>query len=187
MTGLSIWQQVLGPHFQCLPAALQCFHGLQGRHVLIGGAEVTAPASAVAGWLARLLGMPRQAGPCPLHFVLLAGPAGEHWRRDFGGHPMTTRLTAQGAHIVEAVGPAGLLRLGFALRANADALEMQLAWLRVIGLPWPRRLLPKVVAHEHADEVKGIHRVLFDIQVSLPLLGALTRYRGHLDLAAKTP
>ena len=187
MTGLSIWQQVLGPHFQCLPKALQCFHGLQGRHELIGRAEVTAPVSAVAGWLARFLGMPRQSGPCPLHFALLAGPAGEHWSREFGGHRMTTRLTAQGAHIVEAVGPAGLLRLGFSLRANADALEMQLAWLRVAGLPCPSRLLPTVVAHEHADEVNGIHRVRFDIQASLPLLGALTRYRGHLDLTARTP
>ena len=55
---------------------------------------------------------------------------------------------------------------------------MQLVRLRFLGVPCPRWLMPAIVA----DETAGEGRLHFEIRASLPLVGVVTRYRGHLDV-----
>jgi hypothetical protein len=177
MTGVSLYQQVLGAQFVLLPKPLQQFHALQGRHVLSGWVEVGAPASFAARVLARCLGAPLNAQRGPIRFELESGSASEHWVRHFPGKTMESRLTLVAGDIVERLGAA---RLSFALNARSGKLVMQLVRLHFWGVPCPRWLLPAIVAEETATA----GRLHFRVEASLPMIGVVTSYRGHLDLPA---
>jgi len=175
MTHRSMYQQALGPAFGHLPMPVQQFHSLAGRHVLQGAVEVAAPQTRAARMLAWCLGAPRQARQGPIRFELEAGPAAEVWTRHFPGRTMASRLTLQGGRIVERLGPAQLV---FTLMASPEHLQMHLVRLRFLGVPCPRRLLPAVVAKETASP----GRLHFRVSASLPLIGVVADYRGHLEL-----
>lgn len=176
----SLYQQVMGADFLLLPAPLQHFHALAGRHELRGWAEVRAPASFVARVLARCLGAPLQAQRGPIRFELASSAVAEHWVRHFPWKTMESRLGLASGRIVERLGAA---RLSFALLASADKLEMQLVSLHFLGVPCPRRLLPAVVAEETASP----GRLHFRVQASLPLVGEVAGYHGHLELPEDPP
>jgi hypothetical protein len=165
----------MGTQFAQLPLPLQQFHALTGNHVLSGWAEVGAPPSFLAKFLAWCLGAPLKTQKGPIRFELRAGAASEVWTRHFPDKTMESRLTLVGEHIVERLGAA---RLGFALRGSPEKLEMQLVGLHFLGVPCPRWLLPAIVAEETATA----GRLHFRVQASLPMVGVVTSYRGHLEL-----
>jgi hypothetical protein len=172
---LSLYQQVMGADYAALPAPLQHFHALEGSHVLTGVVQVDAPASFPARMLAWSLGTPLQARQGAIRFELQADAYSETWTRHFPGSSMQSRLTLAGGRVTERLGPA---RLSFTLHGGADKLQMQLASLHFLGVPCPRWLRPAIVAEETASE----GRLHFLVQASLPVIGLVTRYRGHLDL-----
>jgi hypothetical protein len=175
VTALSLYQQVMGADFVLLPTPLQRFHALRGRHVLSGWVEVRAPASFAARVLARCLGAPLEAQGGPIRFELESESASERWIRHFPGKTMESRLTLVSGCIVERLGAA---RLSFALRGGSEKLEMQLVGLHFLGVPCPRWLLPAVVAEETATA----GRLHFRVHASLPFIGAVAGYQGHLEL-----
>jgi hypothetical protein len=177
---ISLYQQVMGGDFIVLPTPLRHFHSLEGNHVLDGWVEVQAPASLAARILARCLGAPLDAQRGPIRFELTAGATSEVWTRHFPGRTMTSTLTLAAGRIVERLGPA---RLSFALKGGPEFLEMRLVGLHFLGLPCPRWLLPKVLAEETAAD----GRLQFRVQASLPLIGVVAAYQGHLDLPDGEP
>lgn len=172
---MSLYQAALGGDFAVLPQPLQAFHALEGRHVLLGWVEVSAPESFGARILARCLGTPLVARQGAIRFELIAGQGGEVWTRHFPGKTMTSALTLRNGRVVEHLGPA---RLTFALEGCRQKLKMQLVGLHFLGLPCPRWLLPVVMAEETASA----GRLHFRVQASLPLIGLVACYQGHLDL-----
>lgn len=158
-----------------LPAAVRRFHASSGRQTLHGEVETAAPASAMARLLAWCLGSPREARRGPLRFELDASPAGESWTRVFPDRTMSSQLHRDdaGGSVIEQLGP---LWLRFAVHEVGGALEMRLAAMRCLGIPWPRMLLPKVVARETGDD----ERLQFEVSAALPLIGQVAAYRGHL-------
>ncbi|WP_443083400.1 DUF4166 domain-containing protein [Variovorax sp. PBL-E5] len=72
----------------------------------------------------------------------------------------------------------GAARLDFDLREAGGRLEMHLRGLRFLGVPCPRWLLPRLVAEETGDG----DRLHFRVRASLPLVGTVTSYRGHLRI-----
>jgi hypothetical protein len=171
----SLYRRVMGAEFVALPASLQHFHKLQGSHVLDGWVEVHAPASFAARILARFLGAPLDAQKGPIRFELTADEASEVWTRHFPGKTMRSRLTFAAGRIVERLGAA---RLSFALKGSPELLRMQLEGLHFLGVPCPRWLLPEIVAEETAT----VGKLHFRVQASLPLIGVVTGYHGHLEL-----
>jgi Domain of unknown function (DUF4166) len=178
MNAMSLYQRVLGADFVLLPMPLQQFHALQGRHVLDGWVDIRAPASFLARILARGLGAPLHAQSGPIRFELTAGDTSEVWTRHFPGRIMESRLRLVSGRIVERLGAA---RLSFALRGSPEKLEMQLVALHFLGVPCPGWLLPTVVAEETATP----GRVHFRVQASLPLVGLVAGYQGHLELPGR--
>jgi hypothetical protein len=174
----SLYQAALGAGFGLLPRPLQDFHSLSGTHRLAGWVEVGRPGSLAARCVAWCLRAPRAAKSGALRFELHARPGSEVWIRHFPGTTMTSRLTAAPGGVAEHFGPVRLL---FALRAGAEELQMQLAGVRVLGLPCPRWLLPRIVARETASD----GRLHFHVQAALPLAGLVASYRGYLDVPAQ--
>lgn len=170
---LSMYEQAMGERYARLGSALQRFHRLAGRQVLLGQVETQAPASWPARALAFCLGSPRQALTGPIRFELDAGPRAETWTRHFPNRTMSSRLCLESGSIVERLGP---VRLSFDLQEHEGRLRMHLQRLHVLGIPCPGFLMPRVVAEE-----TGVgDRLQFNVQAALPLVGVVAGYRGHL-------
>jgi hypothetical protein len=101
----------------------------------------------------------------------------ETWSRDFSGQGFSS-LQYAGAgknrwHVVERFGP-----LAFALALVPDDRKLRLILRRwtMLGLPMPMLLAPRIEAFEHV--VDG--RFAFHVDIGLPMIGRLVRYRGTL-------
>ncbi|VTU23652.1 hypothetical protein H4CHR_01232 [Variovorax sp. PBS-H4] len=169
----------MGESFDRLPPAVQRFHKLAGLQELHGWVDIEAPSTPAARLLALCLGTPLRATSGPIRFELRAAAESETWTRHFPSQKMTSRLRLEARRVVEQLGAA---RLTFELCEAEGRLEMRLMGLRFFGVPCPRWLLPKVVAEETGQN----DRLHFRVQASLPVIGTVTSYRGHLIVAEKT-
>jgi hypothetical protein len=176
----SMYERAMGERYAELPAAVQRFHRLGGYTVLHGWVETLAPASPVARLLAMCLGSPRRASQGPIRFELQADANAESWTRHFPTQSMSSRLQLVDGHIVEHLGAT---RLQFALTTSEGVLRMALVGLRFLGCPCPRWLMPVVVAQERGD-ADQLH---FEVSASLPKVGIVASYRGHLILNPTKP
>ncbi|HSV36173.1 MAG TPA: DUF4166 domain-containing protein [Ramlibacter sp.] len=178
MTPPSLYERIMGDSFARLAPAVQAFHRLAGRHHLEGLVQTQAPVNLAARLLARCLGAPGTSGSGPIRFELDAGPEAETWTRHFPAKTMTSRLERVDARMVENL---GLARLTFELQEAQGRLVMRLRHLRFLGIPCPRWLMPRIVAMESGDA----DRLHFDVQASVPGIGLVTRYSGHLAVPSR--
>jgi len=93
---------------------------------------------------------------------------------------MTSRMRLDARQIIEQLGAA---RLTFDLCEADGRLEMRLKRLHFLGVPCPNWLLPQVIAEETGQG----DRLHFRVQASLPVIGTVTSYRGHLAIGEKEP
>lgn len=161
--------------FARLHEALRRFHSQAGKAVFRGQVEVEAPAGMLARTLAACLGAPLRASQGAIRFELDASARHETWVRHFPARTMSSTLSADGRHVVERMGPA---RLAFLLCEVDGGIEMRLDHLRFLGLRCPRWLQPQLVAREHGSA----GRLHFLVTASVPVVGLVASYRGHLDV-----
>ena len=176
----SMYEQAMGESFDRLHLAVQRFHKLVGSQELHGWVDTDAPSTLPARILARCLGTPLRATSGPIRFELHAAPEAETWTRHFPTQRMTSRMRLDAGQVVEQLGAA---RLTFALCEVDSKLEMRLKSLYFLGLPCPKWLLPQVIAEETGQS----DRLHFRVQASLPVIGTVASYRGHLTIAEKEP
>jgi hypothetical protein len=173
---MSLLSDAMGAGFDTLPDALRAFHSPDGRSEWVGEVTVEPAEKPQARALARLSGFPGRPGTRPFAMVLMPGDETETWRRDFGGHVLTSRLRpGPDGTLDERLGP-----LGIRLRPVAidGGLRLDVISLRVMALPAPLR--PQGGGTERVD-AEG--RVTFDVESHAPGLGRLVRYHGHLSPA----
>jgi len=180
MRAASMYELAMGDSFNRLPLAVRRFHTLVGWHELHGWVYTDAPSTRAARVVALCLGTPRRATNGPIRFELHAAPEAETWIRHFPGQKMTSRMRLDARQLVEHLGPA---RLTFDLCAAGSQLKLRLVGLHLLGVRCPLWLLPKVVAEE-TGQSDQLH---FRIQVSLPRIGTVASYRGHLTISEKEP
>ncbi|MBN8482579.1 MAG: DUF4166 domain-containing protein [Xanthomonadales bacterium] len=172
----SLYRRVLGARFDTLDPAVQHLHSRGGHWHCPGRCTVEPAPGRIGRMLAGALGLPRAAVDAEFRFELCVDAEGETWIRHFPHRAMRSRQFAEGPGLLgECLGPA---RFAFRPEADGGALNLNLVDLRVFGLPWPRRLFPRVHARERGEGA----RFHFDIDVHLGPLGRLVAYRGHLDL-----
>ena len=174
----SMYRAVMGEAFNRLAAPVQQFHTFAGHHEFQGEVQVGAPVTRLAKLLAVLLGAPLKPAQGSIRFELLAEPGTETWTRIFPGKTMRSTLTKTDNYVTERLGAA---RLTFALLERDEALEMRLEKMWFFGVPCPGWLMPQVGARETGEDSK-LH---FQIQASVPVVGLVTSYVGHLDMPSK--
>lgn len=173
MHPLSLYQRAMGPAYQRLAPALARFHALSGPQCLWGQVQVHAPATWLARVLALALGAPQRAVQGAITFELDARPDAEVWTRRFPAQTMRSTLREVAGQVVEHLGAA---RLTFVLHESEGRLVMQLQQLHFCGIPCPAWLRPQVVAQE-----TGVGDALhFDVQATVPGVGRVVSYQGHL-------
>lgn len=178
MNTSSMYERAMGESFDRLPLAVRRFHKLVGMQELHGWVDTDAPSTLAARLLALCIGTPLRATSGPMRFELQAAPETETWTRHFPSQRMTSRMRLDARRVVEELGAA---RLTFDLCEAEGRLVMRLMGLHFMGVPCPRWLLPRIVA----EETGQIDRLHFRVQASLPVIGTVASYRGHLTIVEK--
>ncbi len=181
----TLYESLLGASLAELPASLRHFH----RDPQGGRARGTLRVLRGRNLLARLVGWgmgvpPESPGACvDLRVEVRDGV--ERWLRTFGGYPMVTRQWAEGAHLVEAVGPT---RMVFRLRVEAGTMRFEPLRVRLLGLTLPRWLSPTVTASAGPPgEGDAATAWALCVEVVAPFVGRIVRYEGTMALEGPTP
>ena len=171
-----LYPQLLGAQYVLLAPVLREVH----EHVtqLRGTVSVTRGKSLLVRALASLAGMPRACAdaPCRVDFVQEAGmpPGAERWVREMVGRSFSSLLIPAGPDQFDE--SFGWYRFRFRIEINAGTVQFALQGMRVLGMPVPRVLLPRIVTRESG--VDGAY--VFAVQAHLPVLGLLVAYEGLL-------
>lgn len=175
-TRASLFARAIGPAFETLPEAIRVLHETPGRSVWRGRAMTEGASSPLAALVARLVGFPGGQADCEAEVRIDADGERSIWRRRIGGRTFSSVLSrpGDGGRIVERFGG-----LSFRLRLTpeGDRLIYSVEGWRLGPLPLPQALAPRTRTHEDVD-AEG--RFVFDVEISVPLIGRLVRYRGWL-------
>lgn len=173
----SLFEKVIGDAFAIMPAPIRSLHKVREPTTFTGVASVDGAATGAGRLIAKLFGFPAASATCPVSVTIAPEGETEVWRRQFGAHRFRSRLAATPTQHI-ATEQFGALRIWLRIAGTHEGL-----WMHVIGaklglLPLPRALCPWTVAHERID---ATGRFTFDVEIGLPLLGRLVRYRGWLE------
>ena len=174
----ALYRRALGEAYDRLPAICRRLHDgtITGAATWQGECEVDGADNVVGQIVSWLFQFPA-AGKGPIRVELVAREAGEIWTRHVGGRAMRSQqsigVRRPPGWIVERFGPWAF---DLELRHAGERLELIMQGGRLLGLPLPRAILPRIEASESG--AGGIYH--FDVTIGLPLIGRLVRYRGTL-------
>ena len=172
---LPLYRRLLGPTFDALPPRVRELHDLTAPATWRGRADVERGTSLVARLMAIMLSLPPTGRDQPLAVTFAPDSRGrETWTRTFGTKIFPSLQYERGGSLCERVGPTTLV---FTLDASRDGLALVLTSVRVLGIPLPRLLHPRVRTLEREQD--GHYR--FEVESALPLFGPLVRYSGWLE------
>ena len=183
--------RILGTAWQSVPGVLRAVHGAGPKLTITGAASITRGRGVLARLLARIMRFPAAGENVPVSVTFERHGDCDQWTRDFGGQEFSSTFTAgtgRYEHLLcERFGP---LTFGMALVPDANRLNLVMRRWSFLGLPLPRSLMPSGDSYEFAKD----SQFRFDVEVRLPLVGFVIRYRGFLappcrshDPTAQTP
>ena len=169
-----LFQAALPKRWHDMPEQWRQLHEVWDQELFRGEASVRRGGSVAAGLLCRLFGFPPSAEKVEVQVTMTRQGGREIWQRDFDGRRFYSVLRGvRPGQVSEQFGPFRFL-LDLTGEGDRMGMEVRAGWF--LGLPWPRALLPRSDTFEFVQD----GRVQFDVNLSLPLIGALVRYRGWL-------
>jgi hypothetical protein len=172
----SLYRRALGPAYGRQSRAGQALHDAGSSHWQ-GRCAVTGAETAVGRFLAWLFQLPAATDDAAIAVEFETSGGGEVWTRRIGGRVMRSRqfigVRKRPGWIVERF---GVLDFDLEVRVAERRLALTMHGMRCCSLPLPRALWPAIEASESEEE----GRFRFDVQIGLPLIGQLVRYRGWL-------
>jgi saccharopine dehydrogenase-like NADP-dependent oxidoreductase len=176
----ALFMRVLGQTaFASIPPITQTLHCGAPAVLGEGLADIDAPDSFAGRLISALFRFPKPGKDVPVSVLVEQTPSGERWLRLYPGRDMQSFMSngdAENQTLEERFGP---LSFRMKITGHELGLDMEMETARVGPLPLPKRLLPKIVATERSSS-EGNH--VFDVSISLPLIGRIVRYRGWLAL-----
>lgn len=173
----SLYARVLGAAFDSLPKPVQAIHAFGADAHAAGRGEVRRghdPIARLLGWAFRF---PPAQKNVPVTVIFGVDRAGEIWRRDFGGHCFRSRLATRekGSRTIltETFWP---LTFDFDLHGHDAGLDMDIRAWRLLGLPLPKFLAPRISAMERVAD----GHFTFDVRIALPWGPLIVHYAGWL-------
>ncbi len=177
---LTLYPRLLGPSWHELAAPVRRAH-LDGASLrAVGSFRIRHGTNRFARFLARLLRLPSVTEAADAWLVVTPLGRGERWMRSFDGRLLTsTQWEGSGGRLIERI---KLLELQFWLEVRAGALfyrqvgaSLRFGPLRV---PLPRWMAPRVEAREEPDGAGRMHVL---VSVTVPRVGLLVSYEGHIE------
>lgn len=163
--------------FHYLPATTQKLHSPVSTLTWNGGGNARRGDSIGARLLAAVFRFPEPTDKAPIKVIIERKPDGsEHWSRVWPDAIMRSKMKnadPRRGSVEEHFGP-----FAFVLKLHGDenGIDMKLESGRLFGIRLPRFLLPDIEATERSE----YDRHLFDVKVTLPMIGLLTHYQGWL-------
>ena len=175
----SLFRFLLGDAYDTLPAAIREAHDVRGVLILTGSADAAGSDNFLGGWMARILRFPRRDSAMPLQVEMRREDDGsETWTRTYPDVTMRSNLRdADPAtrQLDEAFGPISVRLQWFVIHGGLSLTGID---AKLFGIPLPGFFCPRT----HATETVGsTGQFSFDVTISLPLLGVIARYKGHLQ------
>jgi len=175
--GAPLYRRLLGDAYTTLPGPIQVMHDLDGTLVAEGRATVERGTGLMARAIAGAVGFPPAGRDVPVKVRFALRDGREFWRREFADRALSsTQEEGRGRFerlLCERFGP---FAFGIALVAEADRLRLVVRRWSVFGIPLPRALAPFGSTYESAEN----GRFRFDVEIRVPLVGLIVRYRGWL-------
>lgn len=172
-----LYKRLLGDAWWALPEPVRAMHDLGGDLVAEGRASVERGTGLGARVVAALFGFPKAGDDVPVKVAFLLRDGKEIWRREFDGRVMqSTQEEGTGRFerlLCERFGP---FAFGLALIVDGDRMQLVVRRWTAFGIPMPRAWAPDGVAYEHGAD----SRFNFHVEIALPLIGTVVRYRGFL-------
>jgi len=176
----SMFARAIGPAFDTLPASIRALHETPGKSMWRGEAMTEGASGPLAALVAGIVGFPKAQAACPAEVAIEVDGDRSIWRRRIGGHSFASVLShpRAGRRVSERFGP---LSMDLTLTPEGDRLVYRVEGWRLGRVELPRSLGPSTRAREEVD-AEG--RFVFDVEISVPLIGRLVRYRGWLARVA---
>ncbi len=176
-----LYKRLLGDAWWTLPEPVRAMHdlgrGLGGDLVAEGRAAVERGKGFGARIVAALFRFPKAGNDVPVKVAFLLRDGKEVWRREFDGRVMqSTQEEGTGRFerlLCERFGP---FAFGLALVMDGETMRLVVRRWTAFGIPMPRSWAPGGEAYEHAAD----GRFNFHVEIALPLIGTVVRYRGFL-------
>ncbi|NEX93294.1 DUF4166 domain-containing protein [Caulobacter sp. 17J65-9] len=179
-----LYRRVLTGAWERLPAPIRDLHDLDGDLRVEGTADVERGTGLASRIVGAVFGFPRAGRQVPVAVDFKLTPQGEVWRRTFDGrsfHSVQSEGTGRfEGLVVERFGP---FAFGLALVLEDDRLNLAVRRWTAFGVPMPAAWAPGGPAHEAAED----GRFRFHVEIGLPLVGLVVRYRGWLARADREP
>lgn len=171
-----LFERALGATFGQMPQPIRELHRPRGTTSFDGIAQIDRSANVLAAFAARLFRFPRPGFNVPVEVTLEPDGNREIWQRRFGrtGFSSVLAIDAGNHRLTERF---GAVRCTLKIVCHPNGLDMSIDAARLLGLPLPRFLTPWTRAYERLD-TEG--RFTFDVEIGLPGIGRLVRYRGWL-------
>lgn len=174
-----LYRRHIGAGYGRLPVSIARLHDLSGGATWRGRAAIDGAHGPAARLAARIFGFPLAAADVPVEVRFGVRDGVETWRRTFAGHSFTSlQYAGTGRARGLIVERFGVVRFAMRAVASDQGIDLELHSGRVLGVPLPRRLLPRIAANERGD---AAGRFRFDVAIALPGIGRLVRYRGWLE------
>ena len=176
----SIYRQCLTHRFDSLSKPLQVFHSIQNKLSFHGNCNVVGSTSILAKLIRLFFQFPEPADNVQLIFELDANSKIETWKRNFikNGKNLIM-ISTQEIHensLCEKLGPIDVY-FDIEVLKNGD-LSLKTLSVTLFQISIPTILIPIIKGIESADE----NKLYFDVSVTLPFIGLLFGYKGHLNV-----
>ena len=172
----SLYRRALGAAYGRQSRASQALHDA-GPSRWQGRCSVEGASSTMGRLVAWLFQLPAATEDAPVTVEFAAAGSGEGWTRRIGDRVMRSRqfigVRKPAGWIVERF---GIFEFDLALPVAEARLALVMRGMRCCGVSWPRALWPRIEATE--SERNG--QFSFDVEIGLPVIGRLVRYRGWL-------
>lgn len=175
----ALFRRVLGDDFALMPKVTQRLH--RGAPAILGKgeADIDPPDTFAGKLICVLFRFPKPGKAQPVEVLVEQCGDGERWLRRYPGREMLSFMSIGGGETQTLEERFGYFSFLMKIKGHMDGLDMEMVSARLGSLPLPRFLVPDITATERTDQL-GRH--LFDVTVSLPLIGGIVHYKGWLAL-----
>ncbi len=171
-----LYQRVLGGNFEKLPNALRAGHAVSNTKIMHGRVDVVRGKNPLSQLAATCIGFAKTGADQPITITMDVKNNKEIWTRTIDDQSFRSVLSkgVKPHEIYERFGPVKFKML---FRIQDGKLHYDIVSAKLLGLPFPKFLLPKSISHERVQD----GRFFFDVEIRLPLLGRLISYKGWLE------
>jgi len=172
-----LYARILGDAWDRLPEQLRRMHTPGAGKSAAGRASIERGRNPLARLVAGIFRFPAAGADVPVQVTFSAIASGEHWERNFAGRRFSSLQTEGKGRadclLAERFGP---FEFGLALVVEGDRLRLIPRRWSAFGLPMPLWLAPGGDSFETVED----GRFCFHVEICLPLVGLVVRYRGWL-------